>query len=132
MQKCMHCCLLWNWLWWCNMGLMRLYLSVGILCLLIGGQNSNAAIIRKLQKAALHHKSLSTASSDEEYFIFGQFIGPSDTKATFDGGELISFQNNLTREGNTEWEANMNSRFSDYNSWLVCNQIPHGKVWLCC
>uniref|UniRef100_K1QPN9 Uncharacterized protein n=1 Tax=Magallana gigas TaxID=29159 RepID=K1QPN9_MAGGI len=79
----------------------------------------NAEIIRKLRKAALQPISLSTASSNEENFIFGQFRGPSDTEATFDGGELFSFQNNLTREGNTEWEATMNSRFSDYNSWLI-------------
>lgn len=101
------------------MGLMGQYVLVVIVCLLIGGQNSNAEIIRKLQKAALQPLSLSTEPSEKESYIFGQFLGPLDTEATFDGGELISFQNNLTREGNTAWEANMNSRFSDYNSWLV-------------
>nr|XP_034321204.1 uncharacterized protein LOC117687913 isoform X2 [Crassostrea gigas] len=75
------------------MGLMRLYLSVVIVCLLIGGQNSNAEIIRKLQKAALQPLSLSTEPSEKESYIFGQFFGPLDTEATFDGGELISFQN---------------------------------------
>lgn len=63
--------------------------------------------------------SLSTVPSDKESCILGQFLGPLDTKATFDGGELISFQNNLMRDGNAEWGVNMNSRFSNYNSWLV-------------
>lgn len=53
----------------------------------------NAEIIRKLQKAALQPLSLSTEPSEKESYIFGQFLGPLDTEATFDGGELISFQN---------------------------------------
>lgn len=53
----------------------------------------NAEIIRKLQKASFQTLFLSTESLGQESNYFGQFLGPSDTEANFDGDKLISFQN---------------------------------------